>query len=61
MSAQVSCRVNHWPNGPSPRPGILSSTGWWTEVWMTKRFSPFVIIRSAVDFSVSGEKAQALR
>jgi hypothetical protein len=28
---------------------------------MTKRFNPLVIIRSAVDFRVSGENCQALR
>ena len=27
-SAQVSWRVNHWPNGPRLRPGILSSVDW---------------------------------
>ena len=36
------------PNGPRPRPGILSLTGWWTEVWITKRLRPIDISRSAV-------------
>lgn len=45
--------------GSEPEPGILSDTGWCTDVWMTKRFSPIASSLSAVGFKVSGDHDQA--
>ncbi len=58
-SAQVSLRVNHWPKGPRLRPGPLSRSGWWTDVWMTNRFRPIASSLSAVGLRVAGHQAQA--
>ncbi len=53
-SAQVSLRLNHWPQGPSVRPGALSMKGWCADSWMTKRLMPFRNSWSAVGFRVCG-------
>ena len=56
-SAHVSFLLNHWPKGPSVRPGALPTSGWWADSWMTMRLIPFRNSASAVGLSVAGDQA----
>jgi hypothetical protein len=37
----------------------LSTSGWWTDVWITKRLRPIASSLSAVGLSVAGDQAHA--